>query len=410
VTRLPKAFTCRIQQRHNDSLYDSPNAELFKKLRNSKSAWLSEGDETWTCEPCNVDNKIDKKRCFLCMRWKDGKRANFVKRDSKATTSQVESILETNCSLDDTDDTKKPKAPGVPKEKCGKRKSLIRARTKGITAKVNSESEATLFCGSCNVQNKIGRKRCSSCMRWKGGKRDKFIRVGSISSKSRNRDNYIVPVDESMSLRGGNQENNISAESPWICEPCDVENKPGKKRCCLCMRWRDGRHPVKARRIVTVTKNCVADENPEKIYSERSVEVKAPSESIVTVMKGNSPGTAKMWECKACFHVNHWRKYSCCSCGRRSGGRALEIAWPSGAVTAVVSPSPSPISTTSHSLYSGASEPPSSAAPSRKRKKRSKSADPDEWTCHRCALRNNGYSLLCGGCFASRKSRSSRRR
>lgn len=68
---------------HDGDLDESLSAKIFKRLRNSPSVWLSEGDETWHCTSCNVDTKISKKRCFVCRKWNDGKQENYDQVEAK---------------------------------------------------------------------------------------------------------------------------------------------------------------------------------------------------------------------------------------------------------------------------------------------------------------------------------------
>ena len=69
---------------------------MFKKLRNTKKALILEGEDTWICgPPCNVDNKMDKNRCYLCQKWKENATLQFYstpKPSSGAQNSKVAGI------------------------------------------------------------------------------------------------------------------------------------------------------------------------------------------------------------------------------------------------------------------------------------------------------------------------------
>ena len=211
-------------------------------------------------------------------------------------------------------------------------------------------------------------------------------------------------------------------ESSWECGRCKVENKLTKKRCFVCQSWRGGRHPQKkvgkprlgemngpdnehnaTESFLEMEPRSTGLEKPTTGVNRCAVRNTEPtlavSESAVTITEGSSPGTVKVWECYVCFEINHWRKYFCSRCGRRAGGRALDVPFTSDMETyASVYPA-----------HSAATASPSSicATSSHKRKKSSESTFSDDWTCHRCASSNRSSSRLCTECFSSRKRRSS---
>lgn len=324
------------------------------------------------------------------MRWKHGKRYNYPAIRN----------------LDNPDDLEETEMPATTKKKKRKRtaaKALtalaapeapvapVKSPTNENVASTDVEKvgEAPWFCKHCKIENKFDKKRCFSCRRWKGGKREVY--TPKYAKKGKGKKTASKTVESTVLSQGSNPGAEVQeiCEATWFCVFCQAENNADKQRCSLCWGWKDG--------TTELAHGSVASAVSDK-----------PVESTVKVMQGMTPGTAKMWECQECFQLNHWRKYSCCSCGKRSGGRALEMSWPSAMETAVViSPSPRTAGrSTSSSTHSSTS---SSLAPSRKTRKK-ESGVTDKWTCHRCSSINHESSLLCSECYASRKSRSSRGR
>ena len=313
------------------------------------------------------------------MRWKHGKRYNYpaIRR------------------ITSPDDSREPDKPAVIKNrKRAAPMAPVNSPKNGIAAEVQKASEAPWFCKLCQIENKSDKKRCSSCRGWRGGKREIYTPKYSKNRKAKKKS---IVASVMQGTNPGTEVQKVS-EAPWFCNLCQIENQFDKIRCSSCWGWKGGTREFNATRSDVGAKNGEAKDIPD-----------SPVESIVKVTQGTTPGTAKMWECHECFQLNHWRKYSCCSCGKRSGGRAVEMSWPSAMKTAVVitpSPGVKTSRTTSLSTLSSLS---GSVAPSRQKRKNEPEVS-DTWTCDRCASINHKSSLLCGECFASRKSRSSRGR
>lgn len=232
----------------------SRSTDVFIKLYRTKNAWVMDGEKTWVCELCNVDNKIEKKRCFVCRRWKELKR----KRDKKDGTSN----------------------------------KMAKKQSKPITQQ--SESGPTWKCVTCKSENEHGRKRCRSCRGW-----------------------YSYPRNKSTAK---------------------------------LMKSKRKSHPKKSDSIAMI-----------------------PLECTVKITSGTAPGTIKMWECHKCDQLNHWKKYSCELCGRKSRGVVWDVTIPTSATNVDASSS--------------------------------SSLPRNEWVCHRCTTNNRGSSL-CTGCFTSKNRRS----
>lgn len=242
-----------------------------------------EGEESWVCQPCGVDNKVDKKRCFLCMRWKDGCFGTPLKRRA---TKKAKRVVKTATIS-----------------------KIKRAKVNAIAKSIMGPSWR---CVPCKAENEIHKKRCGGCMRWKGGKRENYRKK-------------------------------------------DTPTKPKKSK---------GKSRTK------VSTNTVM----------------IPSKCTVKITKGSSPGTVKMWECKKCNQFNHWNRYSCELCGRRAGGPVWDVTLQpeAGASPAAVLPP--------------------SSSPANQTRKGGQPVSSEEWVCRRCNESNHGSSL-CTKCFASRNRR-----
>lgn len=131
--------------------------------------------------------------------------------------------------------------------------------------------------------------------------------------------------------------------------------------------------------------------------------IKALMESNTAVTEGDKPGSIKVWECKLCLHLNHWRLYTCSSCGRRSGGKAWDLSWPTTIASLVgvhELPTASSSSEICRNTHSNASPSSSSATVShRKRKLHTVWDIPGEGSCHSCGMRSR-RSAWCHCCGA----------
>jgi hypothetical protein len=170
----------------------------------------------------------------------------------------------------------------------------------------------------------------------------------------------------------------LPGEPFWNCPHCKVDIKMSKKRCFLCQRWKDGKR---------------IDEHSERTSAGTvTLESTASSLASATVTKGSSPNTLKVWECYVCFHLNHWKKYNCGGCGRRAGGRTIDVPLAQAEDTIeaadVSAMNPKPGASVAASFPPGQS-------PNRKRRN---SSTAKLWECVHCSYQNNMRNPKCARC------------
>lgn len=200
------AFVCRVQHEHSRGLDTSPSADLFRKLDRTKRAWIMDGESTWLCVPCNVDNKIEKKRCFMCRRWKDGKK-------------------------------KRGKCDGTIHKRTSSKK--VKKRSKPITQQ--SQSGPKWKCVTCESENEHGRKRCRSCKGWHSYARNQST-TKQMKSKRKSRPKKsdsiaMVPVECTVKITAGTAPGTVKM---WECLKCDQLNHWKRYSCELCGRRAGG--------------------------------------------------------------------------------------------------------------------------------------------------------------------------
>jgi hypothetical protein len=170
----------------------------------------------------------------------------------------------------------------------------------------------------------------------------------------------------------------LPGEPFWNCPHCQVNVKMSKKRCFLCQRWKEGK------RIDQLSEGT----------SDGAATVENTTRGLAsaTVTKGGSPNTLKVWECYVCFHLNHWKKYSCGGCGRRAGGRTIDMPVAEAEDTSEAAD----VFALNSKL--GASVAASSPAEQSHTRKRKKSSTANLWECVHCSYQNNTRNPNCARC------------
>ncbi len=248
----------------------------------------------WACHGCGQMNGAKKVRCNSCQKWKDGKRklAEYGSGMPLSVVSAASSEQQpwTCDKCGNVNEGSKVRCCSCPRWKNGKRPNLRRvyqmpavahgypAFTGGLPGQsAPTQSWACHGCGNINLPSKV---RCSSCQKWKGGKRENKWKVVPPG----------VPTQQDAAVASNPPSD--QGEQEWLCDGCNHRNTWAKARCGSCQRWKGGTRAN---------------------YGSKSQGI-AVAPAVV-----NQPNMP--WHCVKCGNSNTARKLRCSSCQSWKNGR-----------------------------------------------------------------------------------------
>mmetsp|Transcript_30098 Transcript_30098/g.62330 ORF Transcript_30098/g.62330 Transcript_30098/m.62330 type:complete len:743 (+) Transcript_30098:2-2230(+) len=298
-----------------------------------------EAQPTWVCPKCQKENLQSKARCGSCQAWKNGERKNITR---KTATVQVDPPQPWAChGCGQTNGAKKVRCNSCQKWKNGKRKiAEYGTHIPMSMVPTPSSEEQPWTCDKCGNVNGGSKVRCCSCPRWKNGKRPNLRRVyqlppgphgfpalpGGVPGQPAPTQNWTCHACGNVNLpskvrcsscqkwKGGKRENKWKVAPPgmqlqhnaalasyppstqgeleWVCDGCDHRNNWAKARCGSCQRWKGG-------------KRTKTGSNSQGI--------------VIASAVGNQPNTP--WNCAKCGNSNTAKKLRCSSCQSWKNGR-----------------------------------------------------------------------------------------
>ena len=377
-----------------------------------------ESQEPWTCDRCANINEATKVRCCACPRWKNGKRPKkiipqfappvgaslpaYTGADGAvdAFTGQVEQPIPLpnwtchGCATSNLG--KKARCSSCQKWKGGKRENLP-WKTNPVIGMIGivpptippmAPVQLPWTCDACSHPNNGTKARCGSCQRWKGGKRTNLPSRKSNDNAGEKKD-WKLPKGWEFPSEG----TSVQPNTPWKCTKCGTDNNPTKLRCAGCQSWKNGRRQLLARGA--------------------PVGAGVPLNSLVPVAPtaphfALQPTSTDPWLC-SCGHQNAPTKLRCGSCqGWKNGKRnmhnnqAHQQTPPGLPQMHAAGPNIPQLPWNCHKCGKS-----NLATKSRcgscqgwrggtRQNLKQKSAE--IWTCHGCERENAGNKVRCGGC------------
>lgn len=270
-TLRTKAFTCRLPLGHLDDLDETLSSAMFRRMRDNKKAWILPGEPCWNCPHCAVSMKMSKKRCFLCQRWRDGKRFD----DHFDRTSTRSETLENATT------------------------SLVPATVaEGRFPKTLKVWE----CYVCFHLNHWKKYICEGCGRRAGGRmRDVPLMQAVDTSEDTNISalNQKPSVSEaacSLARQSPNRKRKKNSTAKfWECLRCSYQNSMRNPKCTRCGKAGEG---------------------------GKELDVKLKHQLILNVEEPVAPSTyPDQWTCPKCTFANQVSYLSCKMCSTLQPGK-----------------------------------------------------------------------------------------
>lgn len=188
----------------------------------------------------------------------------------------------------------------------------------------SSSSEEPWKC-PCGHQNKYNKLRCTSCQKWKNGRRMSKVTAKWFHAQQR----HIQQLQQQQhggdadgTENGGGDaikaEQQEEQEQEWTCDKCGNINAPTKVRCNNCPRWKNGKRTKyttkKKMMALIVEHNARVDKQAVMVNATRKTQGGA-----VGIGAGDEDG--RDWYCLGCNHCNKGNKGRCGSCQRWKFGK-----------------------------------------------------------------------------------------
>jgi hypothetical protein len=242
---------CDSCQSHSNHLAAAATRDIADKqidatIKDPGCGINTSNKEDWLCDKCNQASARNKKRCMACNRWRNGKRTNTKFGSPILASDLVQPDLATVAAVTAAGKWICHKCSAVNhKSRCsvcqswkGARRHNLPKRNNVNAVSTNDDSNSTTAapwaCDKCNQINGREQTRCSSCQRWKDGKRLN-IRAKSNDGVP-NRDEEL-PLHSAARTTAQPQVYNIYPN--WQCK-CGNANRDSL-RCKSCKSWKNSR-------------------------------------------------------------------------------------------------------------------------------------------------------------------------
>mmetsp|Transcript_26252 Transcript_26252/g.55408 ORF Transcript_26252/g.55408 Transcript_26252/m.55408 type:complete len:820 (+) Transcript_26252:1081-3540(+) len=286
---------------NNNGSGPPPPTAMVAGLDMQQQATLAQGG--WFCRGCNHLNTVKKARCGSCQRWKLGKRENMLKKNRAITH---------------------PAPPDLP--------PLMPGMSDDQFTAFAAEQWWSCECGQTNLALKT---RCSSCQRWKGGKRENIRRKAQVDNN-----NSVTPTATTTAAARPaatvvtNNTARMSSSStskvmmmphqpnqPWKCFCCGNHNGCKKLRCGTCQSWKNGKKQLRQRAVTTGSV-------PPPTTTPGGNPTTQNNNNVQYLTNTNADGelyAPPFWECHGCNAQVIGTKTRCPSCKSWKGGVRLNL-------------------------------------------------------------------------------------
>eukprot|EP00579_Thalassiosira_antarctica_P007728 CAMPEP_0201887198 /NCGR_PEP_ID=MMETSP0902-20130614/24357_1 /ASSEMBLY_ACC=CAM_ASM_000551 /TAXON_ID=420261 /ORGANISM="Thalassiosira antarctica, Strain CCMP982" /LENGTH=755 /DNA_ID=CAMNT_0048417057 /DNA_START=15 /DNA_END=2282 /DNA_ORIENTATION=+ len=238
-------------------------------------------DGDWFCAGCNHLNDTKKQRCGSCQRWKFGKRENMLKKN-RPVPNMVQTTVGHQLAGAGTF------LPGMhPPENLPQN---------AAPQPMDPQQSWSCSCGHINMEQ----SRCSSCQKWKGGKRENIRRKSPTQVNTKAAAGPGIPLGASVMPNQPNM--------PWKCCCCGDDNGCKKLRCRTCQSWKNGKKQLSQRAEAGVV----------------APSVPATGQSFIQLPVDGTLCTPQ-WECHGCNAQVLGTKNRCPSCKSWKGGFRLNL-------------------------------------------------------------------------------------
>ena len=221
--------------------------------------------DTWQCTHCSMTHSVDKKRCGKCKHYRNGYGPN---RDSGSTSEPPKRVQTPPQRYDQEtkNENNEEEAETWGHSPRRRRKTRSASPKRKSTRTPSHESKVVSTKGDwecCETVYTSDRRRCSVCMKWKGGKINSEgsadmdlpsgIELKTSPQKNRckvlgcnkrwqmNNDGFcrrhynLIVLGKETSLQ---KDGPKVEQSPWVCD-CGNEIDWNKRRCMACFASRD---------------------------------------------------------------------------------------------------------------------------------------------------------------------------
>ncbi|KAL7511095.1 hypothetical protein ACHAXN_011440 [Cyclotella atomus] len=333
-------------------------------------------DEDWQCDKCGQSSAWNKKRCIACHRWRNGKRTDMKFASPIMASDLVQPNPATIATLTAAGKWICHKCSAVNhKSRCSVCQSWKGARRHNLPKRSSTMSTDNhnkpapvdpWACDKCNHTNRKGQMRCSSCQRWKDGKRLN-IRVKSRNEVSTRADDLSVP----SVAQTNTQPHVYNIDANWQCR-CGSANKDSL-RCKSCKSWKNSREQ-------------------QQFHRQMSSFHEAPGHSLETVVTD----TTKSWFCIRCNCTTATNSQHCDSCQRLRYPEQIQhqnnnqVHFPHHQLDQLA------YQISAHSPYSVPAAYHGATFETQPVQVEQKPEPP--WVCPRCSRENLASKSRCGGC------------
>lgn len=336
----------------------------------------------WFCSGCNHLNRAKKSRCGSCQRWKFGKRENMLKKNRpafKENARQGSAVVQTTTDAVGYQLLAGSMAAGTAAvavaspNKQQQKHLVVKFEQNDALAPSQLQSDQTWSCSCGQTNNLASKSRCSTCQRWKGGKRENMKR------KSPKQEQCAHAVIPNVGLRATPNQPN----TPWKCTRCGDDNGCKKLRCRTCQSWKNARKQViQQAELGTMTNS-------------------KPAANGLAATRQQPDGTlyAPPWECHGCKARVLGTKNRCPSCKSWRGGVRLNfgknkiVSKPWACNRCEKQNDGNRVRCAVCQSWRGGGRPDVAA-----RRAEEKELNGNGWTCDRCQRSNKPSKVRCGGC------------